>query len=257
MVDQAETEALKTLKLGPYAYAGQYQQTPTPRAGMVLDPGWIVPTPRLQPATVDIIMAWDLNYSSKDASDWTVGLVAAVDKDPVLPRIHLVDLFRHHLASQQHAQVIADWIGLWRPLLVGIERRAFEQQGATQDLIRQITILLDQMGVVTTLEPVEADTDKLSRAMIIPGRAKAGLITANLSASWWSDLSHEMSSFPKGTHDDIVDTLAYLVRLAVEKLSSVRSQQMLLGHSAAIKYVQAPAQSHLDPSWASLIGGAR
>src|SRR5205807_1981113 len=69
MVDQAETNALKTTKLGPYAYAGQYQQRPTPRAGMVLDPAQIGDLPHLQAATVDILMAWDLNYSSKDASD--------------------------------------------------------------------------------------------------------------------------------------------------------------------------------------------
>jgi len=258
MVDQAETERLKTTKLGPYAYAGQFQQTPTPRVGMVLDPSWIQQTPdNLALSTCDLIMAWDLNYSSRDASDWTVGMVAAVDHDPELPKIHIVDVFRQHLASKQHDQEIANWITLWKPILVGIERRAWEQQGVTEDLIRLVMIRLERVHVGTTIEPVEADADKLSRAMIIPGRASGGLIFANKRAPWWSELSRELSTFPKGHHDDQVDCLAYLVRLVVEKLSMVRAQQALLGHSSRMQYVSATPPPTVDPKWGALLGGAR
>jgi predicted phage terminase large subunit-like protein len=257
MVDTAETLKLKTTKLGPYAYAGQYQQSPVPRAGLVIDPGHIRDTPPgLVLSTCDLVMAWDLNYSSKDRSDWTVGLVAAVDRDPDLPRIHLLDLFRDHLSEKQHDLEIANWIILWKPVLVGLERRAFEQQGATEDLIRMVTMRLDRAHVVTSIEPVEADSDKVSRAMVIPGRAKGGLLTADKRAPWWFHLSHELSTFPNGAHDDAVDCLAHLIRLVVEKLQSVRAMRAMLGQTSRVQYVDSAPPAR-DPKWDGLVGAMR
>ena len=44
--------------------------------------------------------------------------------------------------------------------------------------------------------------------------------------------------FPRGAHDDQVDSLAHLVRLVVEKLSIVRAQRVLLGHSSHVQSVE-------------------
>jgi phage terminase large subunit-like protein len=109
---------------------------------------------------------------------------------------------------------------------VGIEKRAFEKQGATQDLVRSLQASLDFSPC--HIEPVEADSDKLSRAMIIAGRAKAGLITVDRTAPWWHQLSVEMSRFPRSQHDDRVDALAYTVRLAVQRLQKVRAMILLM-----------------------------
>jgi predicted phage terminase large subunit-like protein len=229
---------LRKIELGPYAYSSQYQQRPTPRAGMVLNPDWFIQTPRLEAATVDLIMAFDLNYSDDANADWTVGMCGAVERSPVLPRIHIIDLMRDHLGEQRHEQVIGDWILLWRPIMVGIEKRAFEKEGATMDLCRRLLIYLDEHGFTCNIEPVPADTDKVTRAQIIPGRAKAGLVTVDRHARWWPTLSREMSTFPKSQHDDQIDTMAHLIRLAVEKLGKVRDQKILLGHSAALEYAE-------------------
>jgi len=247
----------RKIELGPYAYAAQYQQSPTPRAGMVLDPGWIVQSPEgMDLSQYDLVMVWDLNYSSKDASDWTVGMLAAVQKVSDLPKIYIVGIYRDHLGEVQHDQVIAEQIVLYKPLLVGIERRAYEKQGATQDLVRRVMLRLDHAKVVTSIEPIEADVDKVSRAMIIPGRAKAGLICADKRAAWWTDFSRELSVFPRGSHDDQVDCLAHLVRLVVEKLTVVRSQRTLLGHSSHVQYVD-PSPPPKPNEWDKMLATAR
>ena len=111
-------------------------------------------------------------------------------------------------------------------MLVGIEKRAFEKQGATQELVRALQVGLNFSPC--HIEPVEADTDKVSRAMIIAGRAKAGLITVDRNALWWHKLSTELSHFPRSAHDDRVDALAYTVRLAVQRLQKVRAMILLL-----------------------------
>jgi predicted phage terminase large subunit-like protein len=247
----------RKIELGPYAYSGQYQQSPTPRAGMVLDPAWIVQTPdELNWSNMDTVMVWDLNYSSKDTSDWTVGMLASVERSGELPKIHIRGVFRDHLSEVMHDQIITDQVVLYRPMLVGIEKRAYEHQGATQDLVRRVMLALDRQHVTTTIEPVDADIDKLSRAMIIPGRARAGLITADKRATWWTGLSREMSSFPRGSHDDQVDCLAHLVRLVVEKLQMVRAQRALLGNTSHVQYID-PAPPSKRPEWMTLVEGIR
>jgi predicted phage terminase large subunit-like protein len=224
----------RKIELGPYAYAGQYQQTPTPRAGALLNPAWILQTPTLEASTVDLVCAFDLNYSEAETSDWTVGLLAAVDRTPLLPRIHLIDAFREHLSEDQHVEHIGDWLVMWRPIMVGIERRAYEKQGAAADLCRQLMGYCEERGFSPWIEPIDVDTDKVTRAMIIPGRAKAGLITADKRTSWWTVLSRQMSQFPRSSHDDDVDALAHLVRMIVEKLDRLRGMQGLLGHSSQL-----------------------
>jgi predicted phage terminase large subunit-like protein len=247
----------RKIELGPYAYSAQYQQAPTPRAGMVVDPSWIVQSPeQMDLSHFDLVMVWDLNYSSRDASDWTVGMMAAVERVPDLPKIHIVGIYRDHLSSEMHDKVIADQIVLYKPLMVGIEKRAFEKQGATQDLMRQVMLRLDRARVTTSLEPVDADEDKVARAMIIPGRAKAGLITADKRAAWWSAFSRELSSFPKGANDDQVDCLAHLVRLVVEKLSRVRSQRALLGKSAHMQIVASVPPPKRE-GWQTMVDSVR
>lgn len=234
---------LRKIELGPYAYAAQHQQSPTPRAGKMLNPMWFPQTPQLDAATVDLVMAFDMNYSESGDSDWTVGMLAAVERSAILPRIHIVDIFRQHLAEEKHDVEVGDWIFLWKPVLVGIEKRAFEKQGATRDFLRRLRIYLEEKRFDCELEPVEADSDKVTRAMIIPGRAKAGLITVDKRAKWWPLLSRELSTFPKSAHDDQVDALAHLVRLVVEKLQNVRAKRQMLGQSVPVQYVEATEQS--------------
>src|SRR6266516_3354940 len=239
----------RKIELGPYAYSSQFQQAPTPRAGALLNPAWFPQTPQLERSTVDLVAAFDLNYSDADTSDWTVGLLGAVERTPILPRIHLVAGFADHLSEERHVQNIGDWLMLWRPMLVGIEKRAYEREGATRDLCRQLMAYCEERHFSLNLEPIECDGDKISRAMIIPGRAKAGLITADKRAPFWTRLSKQMSQFPRSAHDDDVDALAHLVRLVVEKLERLRSMGGLLGKSAPL--IVQDNTDGVQPDWAT------
>ena len=121
-------------------------------------------------------------------------------------------------------------------LLAGA-KRAFEKQGATRDLVRSIQQLAAHKRL--HIEPVEADADKISRAMIITGRAKAGLVSVDRKAPWWHALSSEMSRFPRSAHDDRVDALAYVVRLAVERLANVRAMLIAMSGPVSVKHTGA------------------
>jgi hypothetical protein len=120
-------------------------------------------------------------------------------------------------------------------VLIGIEKRAYERQGATKDLIRGVQRLLVGRHEECSIEAVEADADEVSRSLIIAGRAKAGLISVDRSAPWWHALSSEMSRFPRSSHDDRIDALGYLVRLAVERLTKVRALRLLMSQPVAVR----------------------
>ncbi len=173
-------------------------------------------------------------------------MLGAVERKAILPRLHIIDVFREHLSDARHEDMIGEWILLWRPIMVGIEKRAFEKQGATMDLCRRLEIFCNNRGFSCSFEAIPADNDKVTRAMIIPGRAKAGLITVDRRAPWWPLLSREMSMFPKSEHDDQIDALAYLVRMSVEKLESIRSRMLLLGKTARVVYEETQG----PPDWA-------
>src|SRR6266567_2123218 len=247
----------RKIELGPYAYSAQFQQTPTPRAGLLLNPAWFSQTPPIDRTTLDLVAAFDLNYSDADTSDWTVGLLGGGERVPDIPHIHLLDAFREHLSEERHVEHIGEWLLLHRPVLVGIEKRAYEREGATRDLCRQLMSYCEARRFSLTIEPIETDGDKITRAMIIPGRAKAGSITADLHSTWWPILSRQMSTFPRSAHDDDIDALAHLIRLVIEKLAVLRAKQALLGHSSRVQYVSATPPPTVDPKWGALLGGAR
>lgn len=232
----AATVARLKIDLGAYAYSAQYEQRPSPRAGAVLDPGWLIDRPAdVDLDECDVVQSWDLNYSEKDASDWSVCVTIAVDRSDV-PRIHILDVFAAHLSQERHDLAVAEQITLWRPLLVTIEKRAYEKQGVVRDLVRSVSAQLHGAGIQCTIEGVEADADKVSRAMLITGRLKAGLVTVDRKAHWWHALSSEMSRFPRSSHDDRVDALGYAIRTAVERLAKVRALQIITGTATSVRY---------------------
>jgi predicted phage terminase large subunit-like protein len=52
--------------------------------------------------------------------------------------------------------------------------------------------------------------DKESRARSIQARMRAGGVRFDMEASWYPALENEILSFPRGIHDDQVDSLAWL-----------------------------------------------
>lgn len=52
--------------------------------------------------------------------------------------------------------------------------------------------------------------DKVTRARSIQARMKAGRVRFDKGADWYDDVEQELLQFPRGAHDDIVDTLSQL-----------------------------------------------
>lgn len=164
-------------------------------------------------------MAWDLAIGEKAQNDWTVGTVCAYHYTGA---IYILDMVR---ARMNAPSIIASMIAQarkWPHLQVcGIE------QG---QIYKTMAPLLDEamkrekvrFSLADYLKPV---TDKMLRARPLQQKMQMGLVHFPAAQPWVGLIEREMLRFPSGAHDDIVDSLAWLIRMSMV-ISPPRPQKM-------------------------------
>ena len=201
--------------VGEQDFAALYQGEPSPAAGglfkrallrfwhptddpwTVKIPGRVGPDVRLEHSYRFITV--DLAASMRDSADWTVAAVWAIaDTGELL----LIDLARAKVDPAEH------WDKVVRPLWERWSPSIFlegSQYGT------DLAYTIGREGI--PLQPLEADTDKYTRAMPAARRAHQGMILLPQRAHWLPDFIDEVVAFPNGQHDDQVDVLAYAHRV--------------------------------------------
>jgi len=162
-----------------------------------------------------VYAAWDLAIGLKQANDWTVGLIAALDFEG---RLHLVDRIRAR--TDDPAKLVFESMKPYQDKLqmCGIERGQI-QMAIMPNLMR---LLSDNAHggypcpFDETLLPIN---DKVARARPAQGWTQQGKIILPADQPWTEEFIAELLRFPNGVHDDQVDALAWLVRM-VNKAST-------------------------------------
>ena len=90
------------------------------------------------------------------------------------------------------------------------------------ELVRQSA----KRGIYPVLdEELKPITDKLVRARPLQGRMQAGGVLLPNDQPWVDELVMELLRFPGGLHDDIVDALAWLVRMLGRTVHKPKSKR--------------------------------
>lgn len=200
-------KALDTLMLalGPYAGAAQMQQRPAPREGGLFKHTWF---PRVRELPDDLVFArgWDLAATEKKVvksdPDWTATCLIGFSRSR--KRWYILDVQR------------------WREGPAEIERRIKTVAEADRAAGRIVKIVIPQdpgqagvaqaramvsmlAGCDVALEPQSGS--KVVRSNPLASQASGGNVSL-LEAQWNDEFMQEITGFPTGAHDDMVDAAA-------------------------------------------------
>lgn len=206
----------------PELFEAYYQGDPTTLGGSIFKSGYFQPLPAdigdrkgarlsLLERLVKVQM-WDLNYSEKQASDYTVGLTLGCDFDT--GKLYILRVNRAHLTEHQHEEFLAREIVLSKPAMVGIWKGAYRTK-SVEDLVRRISKRLIGKHACTVYA-LDETTDKVVRARLPAAYGAQGNLYVYKQAPWYPEFLSECLGFPKRAHDDQVDALAGATQLALE-----------------------------------------
>lgn len=194
---------------GSYWFSSLYQGKPTPAEGKifkrslfryyeeennyyVLKKGDV--SKRVEKSRCKIFQTVDTAATEEKTSNYFVIMTWGITPEKELL---LLDIFREKIETTKHNSTIRNIYMRHKPFIIGIEKKTF---GLT---------IIQQMKSELPIKSLDADQDKVARALVIGAKYENGLIYHPLKAHWLKDFEDELLEFPNGTNDDQVDCTSY------------------------------------------------
>jgi predicted phage terminase large subunit-like protein len=214
--------------MGPYATAGQFQQTPEPRGGGVIKREWWQLWEKDEfPPCEYIIASLDTAYTTKAENDFSAmsiwGIFSGGDQKAVATKVidkngEVISAIQRKY-SEEHPKVVMMYA--WQERLelhqlvdkvsetmkkFKVDKLLIENKAAGHSVAQEIRRLFghEDWGV-QLIDP--KGVDKLSRLYAIQHLFAEGLVFAP-DRQWADMVIGQVASFPKGKHDDLVDTVS-------------------------------------------------
>jgi predicted phage terminase large subunit-like protein len=190
-------------QLGSYAFSAQYQQKPVAEGGGVIKKEWIARYELLPKDPSFIVQSWDLAFTNKSYSDYSICTTWFVEKD----KFYLADVYR---VQKEFPDLVKDSELLFKKW--NAEIMVVEDTVASKAFIQEVK--KNTKCRIIGSRPIQ---DKLTRLAITSPAFESGKIHFPKNASWLVDFENELLSFPETPHDDQIDSttqfLAYVKRL--------------------------------------------
>jgi predicted phage terminase large subunit-like protein len=203
--------ALERIKrtIGPRDWSALYQQNPVADDGDYFkkeDFQWYKQQDLPPLWEMNFYTAWDLAIGQKEQNDYTVGITVGVDRKE---NIYVVDIQRGRWRTLEIVEKMIEVQRVWQSKIVGIERGhiLMTMGPILEKRIRETKIMMP----IEELKP--GRQDKIARARPIQARMQQGRVFFRRHCDATLALQAEMMRFPNGTHDDMVDSAAWLGQL--------------------------------------------
>lgn len=187
-------------ELGSYVFAAQYQQRPAPLGGGIVKWDWFQ-TYDVAPQRQDgdrRVQSWDTASKASEANDYSICMTWLVRGASAW----LLDVFRAKLEFPELRRRIEDEAHRQRASLLLIE-----EAGSGVQLIQDL--LANSNLNVTGMIPKD---DKATRLLAVTPLIEGRRIAIPKEATWLADFQREIVLFPKGKHDDQVDSLSQFLK---------------------------------------------
>jgi len=193
--EKFDIQRYKDIKIdaGSRVFEALYQQNPKPQEGTLIKPSWINTTDGPPPVTRELIQSWDLSFKGNANSDYVVGTVWA----KIEANYYMVDMVRGRWdfteTIKQFEMLTRKWPKATRKI---VEDAA---NGAAL-----YSTLRNKIPGITLWKP---KTDKVSRLQAVSPLFEAGNVHFNSMNEFHDDMVQELTGFPFGTNDDMVDSI--------------------------------------------------
>jgi predicted phage terminase large subunit-like protein len=210
--------ALERVKkaLGSYNFAGQYQQRPTPLEGGLVERAWFrTYEPEEARAPFErIVQSWDTANKASELADYSVCTTWGVRAKG----FYLLHVLRRKLNYPELKRCVAAQQQAFAAQIVLIEDKA-----SGTPLIQEL-----RAAGVPGVRAVQPVGDKVMRLHAQTAAIENGFVLLPREAHWLEDYLEELTLFPRGAHDDQVDStaqaLAYLTTLEDGWLTFARNE---------------------------------
>ncbi len=180
--------------LGSYGFAALYQGRPIPREGGLFKRSWFEIVQAAPKCDIKSVRYWDLAASAGEG-DWTVGLKMSRTKDGVF---YVEDVQRIQGSPFEAEKLIKQTAALDGKAV----RIRMEQEPGSSG--KGIIANYGRMLAGYTFKGIPTTGSKELRAGPFAAQCEAGNVKI-VKADWNSTFLDELSVFPNGAHDDIVD----------------------------------------------------
>jgi len=190
--------------LGPLGFEALYQQRPSLLDGDMFKRENIRFYRKADlPEDLRIYAASDHAVATGQRNDFTVLLKVGVDAQS---NIYVLECVWAKLKSDAATEaMLAMANGKWKPLLWWAEKGHISK--SIGPFLRK---RMAETNIYFNLREVTPVADKAQRAQSIAARVAMGKLFLPQGEPWVEKAINQMMSFPNGTHDDFVDTLAYI-----------------------------------------------
>lgn len=191
--------------VGSYAYAGLYQQRPSPAEGGIIRRGWFQFYEKAPDSFNVMAQSWDCTFKDGDSNDFVAGHVWGKKGadfyllDRVHDRMGITETMQSiQTLSAKHPKARAKYI---------------------EDAANGPAVIELLKKKVPGLIPVRPEGGKIVRAQAIAPYIEAGnvYLPHPSIAPWVHDLIEECANFPNGAHDDDVDAMSQAIIQIADK----------------------------------------
>jgi predicted phage terminase large subunit-like protein len=219
-------------QMGPWTAAGQLQQRPEPKGGGVIKREWWQLWEREKFPPLDYVMAsLDTAYTTKTENDYSAltvwGVFSGGDQKALANRVigrdsETISMIKRTY-TEEHPKVMMMFA--WQERLelhelvlkvsqtmkdYKVDKLLIENKAAGISTAQEIRRLYGHEDFAVQLVDPKSQ-DKLSRLYSVQHLFAEGLIYAP-DRTWADQVITQVSTFPKGKHDDLVDTVSMALR---------------------------------------------
>lgn len=256
--------SLASFKRYQYLWSGQYQQNPIPRGGGIFKEEWwqvhevadkgtgmLTFIPEVKPLYV--LAALDTAFSENEQNDYSALTIWVVYDDPITKNRHIMlsDAWQKRLpelsgetVEQRPGETLAAWRrraqpkwGLAEWVAYSCNRRRvnkliIENKNRAPDVVRTIKRLFADRD--WSVEAIDIRGDKWARANALVDLFTDGMIYAPAKITeqndvrfldWADEAIREITLFPRGAHDDILDSMTLALKHLRDRGWAIRKDE--------------------------------